>query len=82
MTNDPNNGRARPSKIDQIIDEAYEEPRRNGVTAQEIFVCGLGTALLGLALLNISALPGSLQAMGSVMIFVGMLAMVLIRRKL
>ncbi|CAN5461953.1 hypothetical protein BH10PSE16_BH10PSE16_03880 [soil metagenome] len=82
MTNELKNGRARPSKVDQIIDEAFEQSDKHGVTAQEIFVCGLGTALLGLALLNIGALPGSLHAMGSVMVFVGVVAMVLIRRKL
>lgn len=82
MTPHPKDGSETSSKLDAIIDEAYKESLSKGAGANEIFVAGMGTATAGLVLLNISALPGAVHAMGIVMTFVGVLAMVLIRRKL
>lgn len=78
----PKNGPAKPSKLDAIIDEAYKDTLSKGATAQQIFAAGLASATGGLVLLNIAALPDAFHAIGSVMIFVGVMAMVFIRRKL
>lgn len=83
MSEDTNRRPATPSRLEGIVTRALAQTRREtGATEVDVFASGLSCALAGLALIMIEALPAAVHALGGVLTLLGLLVMVLIRRKL
>lgn len=77
------NLKAKPTVLGQIVDKAFQEvSREHGINEQDLFMAALGHCAVGLLLVNLSWMPGSLHALGWMLLVVGFLVMLLIRKKL
>lgn len=69
--------------MDQAIDIAYAQVKNeSGITPMDLFMVGVGYTGVGLAMVNTSWMPASLEVIGGFIIGTGFLAMVTIARKL
>ena len=71
----------KPSILDKAVTVAFDEVKKDGATATDLFAVGTIFCALGLVMLNTAWLPGSLKVMGGFIIAMGLTVMAVIVRK-
>ena len=71
----------KPSILDKAVTVAFNEVKKDGVKAADLFAVGTVFCALGLVMLNTSWLPGSMKVLGGFLVAMGLTVMVTIVRK-
>ena len=69
------------SIVDKAVTLAFDEVKKDGVKATDLFAVGTVFCALGLVMLNTSWLPGSLKVLGGFLVAMGLTVMITIVRK-
>ena len=71
----------KPSILDKAVTVAFNEVKKDGATATDLFAVGTIFCALGLVMLNTSWLPGSMKVLGGFMVSMGLVVMITIVRE-
>ncbi len=71
----------KPSILDKAVTVAFNEVKKDGATATDLFAVGTIFCALGIVMLNTAWLPGSLKVIGGFLVAMGLVVMVTIVRK-
>ena len=71
----------KPSILDKAVTVAFNEVKKDGVKAADLFAVGAVFCALGLVMLNTSWLPGSMKVLGGFLVAMGLTVMITIARK-
>ena len=71
----------KPSILDKAVTVAFNEVKKDGATATDLFAVGTIFCALGIVMLNTAWLPGSLKVLGGFLVAMGLVVMVTIVRK-
>ena len=75
--------KVQPTVLSQVIDKAFKAvSQEHGISEKDLFMAALGHCAVGLLLVNLSWIPDSLRPLGWTLLVVGLLVMLLIRKKL
>ena len=69
------------SIVDKAVTLAFDEVKKDGVKATDLFAVGTIFCALGLVMLNTAWMPGSMKVLGGFMVAMGLTVMVTIVRK-
>ena len=69
------------SIVDKAVTLAFDEVKKDGVKATDLFAVGTIFCALGLVMLNTSWLPGSMKVLGGFLVAMGLTVMITIVRK-
>lgn len=69
------------STVDKAVTLAFNEVKKDGIKATDLFAVGTIFSVIGLVMLNTSWMPGSVKALGGFMVAMGLTVMVVIVRK-
>ena len=69
------------SIVDKAVTLAFDEVKKDGVKATDLFAVGTIFCALGLVMLNTAWMPGSMKVLGGFLVAMGLTVMVTIVRK-
>lgn len=69
------------SILDKAVTLAFDEAKKDGMKATDLFAVGTAFCAFGLVMLNTAWLPGSLKVLGGFLTAMGLTVMVTIVRK-
>ena len=69
------------SIVDKAVTLAFDEVKKDGVKATDLFAVGTVFCAIGLVILNTSWMPGSMKVLGGFLVAMGLTVMITIVRK-
>ena len=69
------------SIVDKAVTLAFDEVKKDGVKATDLFAVGTIFCALGLVMLNTAWMPGSMKVLGGFLVAMGLTVMITIVRK-
>ena len=69
------------SIVDKACTLAFDEVKKDGIGATDLFAVGTVFCAIGLVMLNTSWLPGSMKVLGGFLVAMGLTVMAVIVRK-
>ena len=69
------------SIVDKAVTLAFDEVKKDGMKATDLFAVGTVFCALGIVMLNTSWMPGSMKVLGGFMVAMGLTVMAVIVRK-
>ena len=69
------------SIVDKAVTLAFDEVKKDGVKATDLFAVGTVFCAIGLVILNTPWMPGSMKVMGGFLVAMGLVVMAVIVRK-
>ncbi len=75
------NPKKQPSLLDKAVTVAFNEVKKEGIKAADLFAVGTIFSAIGLVMLNTGWMPGSMKVLGGFLTAMGLIVMVVIVRK-